>query len=167
MAYELHCFVDNETVCGWLNGTARVEDPLHVATVACLQDQLAEVQRLGHACPWTLYSPFVKAIPRHQNSEADRLANVALDSGMGVVTWLPCAGPVFAATVHSDGASRGNPGPSSCAAILSVFNGVHWLRAAEGSRLLGMATSTYAEIAGVDLGFQLLSSFLGGSVVVD
>ena len=58
----------------------------------------------------TLVSPFFKAIARAENSEADKLANAALDNSIGQVRHFPIHGVVFAATLHSDGATRGNPG---------------------------------------------------------
>ena len=86
LGFRVTFFVDNEAVCVWINGKCRVDDALHASAVASLQDRFVEVQRLGRASSWTLYSPFVKAIARTGNAEADRLANLALDFGKGGLT---------------------------------------------------------------------------------
>ncbi len=57
-------------------------------------------------------------------------------------------------TIHTDGGSRGNPGPSACAFV--VEEGVKILHT--GSKFLGKATNNYAEYSGVILALDWLSN---------
>lgn len=57
-------------------------------------------------------------------------------------------------TIHTDGGSRGNPGPSACAFV--VEEGVKILYT--GSKFLGKATNNYAEYSGVILALDWLSN---------
>ena len=56
---------------------------------------------------------------------------------------------------YSDGASRGNPGPASCAVILADSRGQEYLRR---SMRLGVATNNVAEYKGVILALELAST---------
>ncbi|MFQ5510916.1 MAG: ribonuclease HI family protein [Candidatus Krumholzibacteriia bacterium] len=65
-------------------------------------------------------------------------------------------------TAQADGASRGNPGPASCAVIITDESGEELLRR---SKVLGTATNNVAEYHGVHLALELLGQ-LGASDVV-
>ena len=68
--------------------------------------------------------------------------------------------------VHSDGASRGNPGPAASAAIVSAWDGNRWIRVVHGRRLLGHATSVAAELNGASFGLELVEAFLSQILLV-
>ena len=53
----------------------------------------------------------------------------------------------------TDGACRGNPGPSGCGAVLRLADG----RRIEGERSLGQGTNNIAELSAVGLALELLS----------
>lgn len=60
--------------------------------------------------------------------------------------------------IHTDGASRGNPGPSSCAAILyrRMLPDHKWEHVGEASKYLGdKLTNNYAEYQGLITGLEL------------
>lgn len=57
-------------------------------------------------------------------------------------------------TIHTDGGSRGNPGPSACAFV--VEEGVEILHT--GSKFLGKATNNHAEYSGVVLALDWLNT---------
>lgn len=60
--------------------------------------------------------------------------------------------------VHTDGGSRGNPGPSSCAAVLyrRMYPDHKWEHIGESSKFLGdMLTNNYAEYQGLLTGLEL------------
>jgi len=61
-------------------------------------------------------------------------------------------------TLYSDGASRGNPGPASCAAIL--YAGDDKTPLLQEGRSLGRTTNNVAEYNGVILGLELLTGHL-------
>lgn len=57
-------------------------------------------------------------------------------------------------TIHTDGGSRGNPGPSACAFVVEEGGKVLY----KGSKFLGKATNNYAEYSGVILALDWLVS---------
>lgn len=57
-------------------------------------------------------------------------------------------------TIHTDGGSRGNPGPSACAFVVEENGRVLY----KGSKFLGKATNNYAEYSGVILALDWLVS---------
>lgn len=63
-------------------------------------------------------------------------------------------------TVHTDGWSRGNPGPSGCAFVVSQWNKV----IETGKFFLGTTTNNQAEYMGAILGLEAIKK-LGGSEV--
>ena len=118
---------------------------------------------------------------REFNTAADFIANKVLDENRDFHVLAPCAGP-FNLVLWSDGASRGNPGPASAAAILcivqsqtaslsdssapvignSLLNGelsVFRVVACTGRRL-GVATNTVAEWEAACLARRLLFEWL-------
>jgi len=66
-------------------------------------------------------------------------------------------------TAVSDGASRGNPGQASCAAILYDESGEELLRR---SKRLGVATNNVAEYAGVILALDLAAQLGAGDLML-
>jgi ribonuclease HI len=64
---------------------------------------------------------------------------------------------------HTDGASRGNPGPAACAVIVTDGDGDELLRRA---RRLGVVTNNVAEYHGVRLALELLRELGADDVVV-
>ena len=89
------------------------------------------LENVLHIEPWDILGPavsFMKQVGREFNGAADFLANKVLDEnrdidimieGVGAMTWnieVP-----LHMVVWSDGASRGNPGPGSCAACLGIM----------------------------------------------
>ena len=95
------------------------------------------------------------------------MANAALDVQEGFLVWF-AAPPEFSdIAVHSDGASRGNPGPASCAAVVSVYTAGTWCRVVHGARLLGVETNTVAELAGVSLACELVQCLFSRCFLVE
>jgi ribonuclease HI len=170
-AKPLVCCSDSEVLVHSVNGEWKVSDPAIVDVVRTAQDSLANLQRSGQVDPWCLTVPFLRHIPRECNIVADGLANRALDEDVDEFWWHPssrswafCAAALL---LHSDGASRGNPGPSSSAAALSVLVDGTWHLAAHGFRRMGHCTSTLAEAHGVHLGLEILIAFLNGVCLID
>jgi len=62
--------------------------------------------------------------------------------------------------VRADGASKGNPGPSACGAVIEMDGEVIW----DGGRRLGRTTNNVAEYEGLILGLETAAS-LGADVV--
>lgn len=56
--------------------------------------------------------------------------------------------------VHTDGGSRGNPGPAACAFVVEDNE----LKIYKGSKYLGIQTNNYAEYQGVILALNWLTS---------
>ena len=132
-----------------------------------MQDFLADWQLEGCLSPWTCVSSYCRAVPRDQNKDADSLANAALDLGAGSTVWFDCRGDFSDLSVFTDGASRGNPGPSSCAAVISGLVGTQWRRLVQANRLLGEVTNNIAELEGMILACELLQSLLTRIVLVE
>ncbi len=63
--------------------------------------------------------------------------------------------------IFCDGASRGNPGPASCAAI--IYSDINSDPLLELGKVLGTATNNVAEYQGLLLGLEGLISFLAES----
>ncbi|CAE8629740.1 unnamed protein product [Polarella glacialis] len=157
--------LDSEVVVHWINGEGRVSEPGCTTLVSQVQDHLAMLQLQGVIMPWSLCGAFLRAIPREANVEADALANAALDLGLGSVSWFSVPSDFADIVFHSDGSSRGNPGPAACAAIISVWADGQWCRAASGSRVLEPTTNTVAELEGSALAFEMLVGVLGRYLV--
>ena len=62
--------------------------------------------------------------------------------------------------VRADGASKGNPGPSACGAVIEMDGEVIW----DGGRRLGRTTNNVAEYEGLILGLETAAS-LGADAV--
>ncbi|CAE8583211.1 unnamed protein product [Polarella glacialis] len=159
--------LDSEVVVHWINGEWRVSEPGCTTLVSQVQDHLAMLQLQGVIMPWSLCGAFLRAIPREANVEADALANAALDLGLGSVSWFSVPSDFADIVLHSDGASRGNPGPAACAAIISAWADGQWCRAASGSRVLEPTTNTVAELEGSALAFEMLASLLSRIFIVE
>jgi hypothetical protein len=170
-ALRCSCCADSELLVKWVNGEARIEDRILLPLVQHLQDSLATLQLGGLLVPWNSVSPLVCHVPRENNVYADALANEALDNAAGSSWWHPAIdhfrGTAVAALLHSDGASRGNPGPGSSAAVLSLSDGSSWTVVAHISRLLGNVTNNVAEVDALVLGVELLQGYIGQYVVLD
>lgn len=61
-------------------------------------------------------------------------------------------------TLHTDGGSRGNPGPSGSGAVLYDETGK---TIKEASRYLGERTNNYAEYSAVILGLEMIAKHFG------
>lgn len=57
-------------------------------------------------------------------------------------------------TIHTDGGSRGNPGPTACAFVVEKNNQIIF----KGSKFLGKATNNIAEYSGVILALEKILS---------
>jgi hypothetical protein len=106
-------------------------------------------------------APFILHIPRELNKSADMLCNLLLDEKLVVsehieVVQLPLGVPV---ALYSDGASRGNPGPAACAAIVQVFLEDSWRTVAFSAVSLGISSSVCAEFEGACLAQELFVRF--------
>jgi len=64
--------------------------------------------------------------------------------------------------IHTDGGSRGNPGPAACAFVAFVNNEIVF----KGSKHLGKATNNVAEYQGVVLGLEWLTPEVGQTLTV-
>ena len=165
---RLCCCLDSDLVTSWVNGEWQVNDAARLVDVQQLQDTLAEWQLGGLVRPWSLHSPFCRWISREDNEIADALANAALDFEQGFVTWFAFPSEFDDVVLHSDGASRGNPGPASCAAVISVHARGQWCRAVHGARLLGDdVTNTVAELEGFRMACELLQCLFDRCILVE
>ncbi|MFI5260245.1 MAG: ribonuclease HI family protein [Candidatus Paceibacteria bacterium] len=61
-------------------------------------------------------------------------------------------------TIHTDGGSRGNPGPSGAGAMI---RDAHSSSVASVSQFLGIRTNNYAEYEAVILAFETLTKLIG------
>ena len=167
----LACCVDSDLVVSWMNGVASVDNPVCKPYVRTLQDKLAQLQLSGSISTWTDLSPFAFHIPRACNTFADALANDALDTNSGRIQWNTRVDEIRnqarAFVLHSDGAARGNPGPSACGAAVSAYVDSAWLLVVSGSRLLQPGTNNVAELQGLNFAADLLESFLIGHLLLD
>ena len=104
---------------------------------------------------------FIHHVQRNFNSSADNLANCALDRGAvveGKMFLRIPANSIF--VLSSDGASRGNPGPSSAAATISVVQGHHTLLVAWRGICIGVRTSVEAEFEAAVLAQRLFVDYM-------
>jgi hypothetical protein len=111
---------------------------------------------------------FVVHIDRERNSYADMLANNALDHGnMLQILNRHKVGEGDVLVVSSDGASRGNPGPSASAAAVCLYRAGVATPVAISACRIGHSNSMAAEFEALCLGMHLLVSWLlySGSAV--
>jgi ribonuclease HI len=100
--------------------------------------------------------------PRSVNSLADGFCNLVLDQGVPKVELILAEVPVQPHTcivLSFDGASRGNPGPSSCAALVQLYSGGQMTLAAYRACALGVTTNTVAEFEAASLAQGLLTDW--------
>jgi hypothetical protein len=104
---------------------------------------------------------FIMHIDRERNSYADMLANRALDYGnMLEILSRDKIGVGDVLVVSSDGASRGNPGPSSSAAAVCLYRAGVAIPVAISAFCIGHSNSMAAEFEALCLGMHLLVSWL-------
>jgi hypothetical protein len=104
---------------------------------------------------------FVMHIDRERNTYADMLANRALDCGnMLEILSRDKIGVGDVLVVSSDGASRGNPGPSSSAAAVCLYRAGVAIPVAISAFCIGHSNSMAAEFEAMCLGMHLLVSWL-------
>ena len=108
---------------------------------------------------------------RSYNKAADLLANIVLDSGKNIeeIDTRDFSGidrSSFCVAIFSDGASRGNPGPSAISACIVVYCGSQEFVVAVSARGIGRATSVHAEWEAACLGRRLLVAWLYGAKMV-
>lgn len=109
--------------------------------------------------------------PRTLNRAADPLANIVLDSGRDIEqidmrNLSGCDRTSLSVFLFTDGASRGNPGPSAASACIVAYIGSEEFVVAVCARGLGNATSVEAEWEAACLGRRLLLGWLYSSKIV-
>jgi ribonuclease HI len=159
--------VDNEMVAMQSVGqwVSQERDPAQ-PYIAHLRWGLHVLAHVWKCLPAGGWHHLINHVPRDHNILADALANKVLDSSENCLMYRSKvraqAGDSF--LCFCDGASRGNPGPSSAAAILVQCK-------ADGSYVpvtykalrLGVTTSVRAELEAACLGLDILACFLAES----
>ena len=112
--------------------------------------------------------------PRSANQLSDLLANEILDTNLDCKHYVHEDLPIFTDDViifaiNSDGASRGNTGASSCAAVVYVYVLGTWRMAAYSAMHRGVGINVRAEFEGAVLAMHLFLTVLSSlpSAIVD
>ena len=153
--------MDDDDVVKMVTGECAISDPTLRPHIQNMQDSLASIHFSHIAQPRCSSLPFLRHITRSCNQYADKSANQALDSGVSGIQWSRHAndlGSCDAVMLHVGGASRGNPGLSSSAAVLSGSMNCQWFQLQLVPLYLGHSTGDLA--ASLDLGLKLLGSFI-------
>ena len=147
---------DNELVINWLNGTAVVDHPVHRSRVMAITNQVATSWKSGILVPRMADVNWYRHVYRELNTQADALANRAMDEGMSSEWSRPHA----YLRPHRlrgwfDGGRR-HDGLCSCGWLLqasySSIVDTHWSTVAWACVLLPAGTSTVeAELTGAEL----------------
>jgi ribonuclease HI len=177
-------FADSLDVVNITNGSYKAKNADSLTYAASLRWSGHIIKDILRCMPWELDGKILRHFShcrREFNTAADFIANKVLDENRDFYVLAPCSGP-FNLVLWSDGASRGNPGPASAAAILcivqshsasisdcsapvignSLLNGelsVFRVVACTGRRL-GIATNTVAEWEAACLARRLLFDWL-------
>ena len=160
--------MDSDATVQMVNGDSGIADPVLKPQIQKMQDTLASWHCAGFVQPWCSLLPFLRHIPRSCNQYADALANEALDSQVARIKWFrSCNMSYDALLLHTDGASRGNPGMSATGVVLSVRVQGQWLLAAVGNSIIGEATNSQAESMSLELGLKIVHSFISGVLILD
>jgi len=91
---------------------------------------------------------FFVHVARSYNASADHIANAVLDFGRDRIHLVDldfCFNSNDVVVISSDGASRGNPGPSSAAGLVQVYRNNALQTVAFEGAFLGVSTSVHAE----------------------
>lgn len=84
------------------------------------------------------------------------MANDVLDKGRGDLCLVPCeVRPDEVLLLCTDGASRGNPGESSAAAVLLLLRDNEFVKLGHWGVLLGRSTNVHAEFESACVGMRL------------
>jgi ribonuclease HI/exonuclease III len=150
---------DSSLVVQYINGRWRpAADCVFVAQIKRARWLLYALEFGWKFEPYTCEEPLLVQRPRACNNLADSLCNFALDNEANVQHFWDLGFDPRACPVHVsfDGASRGNPGPSSVAAVVQVHCAGVWLVAAAKCYCLGHGTSNEAEFEAAIAAMQLL-----------
>ena len=94
--------------------------------------------------------------PRAQNKLADAIANEVLNNGRGDLSLMPFdvhANDVL--LICTDGASSGNLGDSSCAALLLLMRTDQFVKLGHSGVLIGRSANVHAEFESACIGIRL------------
>ena len=104
--------------------------------------------------PVSANADIIQQGPRAQNKLADEIANEVLNNGRGDLSLMPFdVNDVL--LICTDGASRGNPGDSSCAALLLLMRTDQFVKLGHSGVLIGRSANVHAEFESACIGIRL------------
>ena len=155
---------DSSLVVDWINGAAQVKSQQVAKWITGAVRTIHDLVSSGVATFRNLLALPARHVKRKWNTIADQLANDVLDGKYSPT--LPCSTYALAQFRHFrllfDGASRGNPGPSSAGWAVLGRTGTHapWVTLHQGANKLGYTTSVQAECQACSLGLSALQRLL-------
>jgi hypothetical protein len=160
---------DSALVVNYVNGKWQCgSDSVFLAQIRRARWLLYAVEHGWKYEPFTSDEPLLVQRPRAYNAFADACCSFVLDTEGFVqhfwdLPFDPLACPVH---VSFDGASRGNPGPAACGAVVQVHHNDAWHLAAAFGCCIGHATNNVAEFEGLIASVQLLVAWSSRSGIV-